>query len=313
MSVSLSRSKRGFTLIELLVVIAIIAILIGLLLPAVQKVREAAARMSSSNNLKQLGLASHNCADTNQGILPPVYTEGWVDPNAGHMYSGGYRGTGTGFFFMLPHMEQDNLYKITATPGIYNNAPDVYRRNPAGDWNIGGPGAYQSMVKPLQAPLDPTSGEKTHGWGVGSYAMNFQVFGRPGHPWGWQWAQMGATKLAAIPDGTSNTITFAEKRAACRGGVSGSNGNLWGHGWWNPDWQPMFGNTDYYGGNAWLVPQPQPTNANCDPFRATAFSTSGCQVGMADGSVRNVNASVTQVTWNAAMTPNNGEVLSGNW
>jgi len=111
-AVSPHRPRRGFTLIELLVVIAIIAILIGLLLPAVQKIREAANRMKSSNNLKQLGLAAHNAADTNVECLPPVYIEFWVNPAAGHMYAGPYVGnTGTAFFFLLPFMEQDNLYR----------------------------------------------------------------------------------------------------------------------------------------------------------------------------------------------------------
>ncbi|MFQ3593935.1 MAG: H-X9-DG-CTERM domain-containing protein, partial [Gemmataceae bacterium] len=115
------------------------------------------------------------------------------------------------------------------------------------------------------------------------------------------------------------SIGFAEKRAACRGGISGSNGNLWGHGWWNADWMPMFGNTPVYGGTfggipagAWSLPQPTPTDANCEPFRATAFSAGGCLVGMMDGSVRNVSATVSQLTWNQAMTPNGGEVMA-NW
>lgn len=294
---------HGFTLIELLVVIAIIAILIGLLLPAVQKVREAAARMTSQNNLKQLGIAAHNCADTNQGILPPCYIEYWVNPAAGHMYAGPYapRITGTAFFCLLPYIEQENLYRASNHPdpnvGYY-----VYHNN-----------VHTNMIKTFQAPLDPTSSERTHGWGVGSYAVNYQVFGRPGHPWGIHWAQMGATRLASIPDGTSQTILFAEKRAACRGGPNGSNGNLWAHGWWNFDWMPVFANNDVYGSNAWLLPQIQPTNANCDPFRATAFTASGCQVGLGDGSVRMINTSMSQVTWMRALQPNDGNPLGNDW
>jgi len=296
MSLPLSR-RRGFTLIELLVVIAIIAILIGLLLPAVQKVRQAAARMTSSNNLKQMGLACHTCADTNGGTLPPVYIENWVDPNQGHLYGGPFlHMTGTAFFFLLPYIEQDNLYKLAGNPGsVYNN-------------NI-----HTNIIKTYVATLDPTSGEKTYGWGPGSYATNYQVFGRPNHPWGWAWGCMGATNLVAIPDGTSNTILFAEKRAGCVGGSNGSNGNLWAHGWWNADWMPTFGNTDIFGANAWLPPQNSPTNANCQQYRATAFTSSGCLVGLADGSVRPVNSGISQPTWNAAMTPNGGESLGGNW
>src|SRR5262245_42640649 len=100
----LMRRWRGFTLIELLVVIAIIAILIGLLVPAVQKVREAAARTDCTNNLKQMALATVNCADTNQRQLPPsvgIYPRGTWGPN---------QGDGGLLMFILPYIEQKNLY-----------------------------------------------------------------------------------------------------------------------------------------------------------------------------------------------------------
>ena len=141
----MKRPFRGFTLIELLVVIAIIAILIGLLLPAVQKVRVAAASTQSKNNLKQLGLSVHNAHDVHH-LTPPMFGT----------YGGPSSPTGTIFYHLLPYLEQSNLYQ---------QGPDYARSFP---------------LKVLQHPGDPTYG---NGLFTLTAAMPAWYAPRPAGPW----------------------------------------------------------------------------------------------------------------------------------
>jgi prepilin-type N-terminal cleavage/methylation domain-containing protein len=236
-----SRFWRGFTLIELLVVIAIIAVLIGLLVPAVQKVREAAQRIQSANNLKQIGIATHNCNDT-YGHLPSClgsFPSG-NDPNWGAAYLPSHFGTLQ--YFLLPFIEQDNLYKdpqINGSPGSSHNA-----LHQANSWWID----RGQPVKTYAAPGDPSLPSSGRGWATGddgqprgmtSYAANWHVY-RGG--WDEDWQYGGVTKIpSGIPDGVSNTIFFAERYAVCGPdpnlGWASSNPLRYAEHIWNEDGQ----------------------------------------------------------------------------
>ncbi len=226
MSLSLPRSRRAFTLIELLVVIAIIAILIGLLLPAVQKVREAAARMSCSNNLKQIGVACHSYNDAN-GELPPGMLVGrgigWTDENnIGPTWA----------VMILPYIEQDNLYRQVAT-SIQNYQNFSKSNAAAGGFNDQGwRNIRGTQIKPYICPSESNAqvpGNRAGGgWARGNYGGNMgpgdpgaAAYGGAGNNyngWGSSGGVLninGGVNMATFTgaDGTSNTIMVNHLRA----------------------------------------------------------------------------------------------------
>jgi prepilin-type N-terminal cleavage/methylation domain-containing protein len=284
---------RAFTLVELLVVIAIIAVLIGLLVPAVQKVREAAARSACQNNLKQMSLATVHMADTYNGKLPPGI--GWFPRDMAE--GGAYGGV---FFHILPYIEQDNLFKATAT--TWGSGPGAFHFYY--NWTY----APKQPLPNYICPSDPTNGEGLAGAGgtaTASYGYNHQALlaswdDRPRYP-------------VFFQDGTSNTILFAEKYA-----LPGTDpaAHDWGGNVWF-DWAPRFASEVTGPASKFLV---QPSKAYCDAALprncqklAMTPHAGGIQVGLADGSVRTVAPSVSATTWWYALTPQGGESLPSDW
>ncbi|OWK38345.1 DUF1559 domain-containing protein [Fimbriiglobus ruber] len=300
-------SRRGFTLIELLVVIAIIAILIGLLLPAVQKVREAAARAKCTNNLKQLALGMHNYHDGHQ-TLPVGMSPGTVN------YGNQWCCWGTWQIPILPYIEQQAAFAQYINYGGDDSTGPRYGAAP--NSNVTGL-RFNVMTCPSDQPNAPLAPLTNHNYAVNygnttiyqTTPFNGVTFGgAPFNP-------STPVRITDITDGTSNTVFLSEV-------IEGQRSDLRGFGWWGPG----SGITTFAPPN---TSQPDNTAQNCDSALpnppcvnatgnntinvfARSRHTGGVNAALCDGSIRFVANSITPSTWLAMGSAQGGEVVSLN-
>jgi prepilin-type N-terminal cleavage/methylation domain-containing protein len=305
--------RAAFTLIELLVVIAIIAILIGLLIPAVQKIKEFSLRTMCENNQKQMSLAV-NTFHTDHEKLPPSW---WWDPSAPGMCCGNWVSSdgnlmgypGTLHYFLLPYIEQGNLFQQGA--GVNQKGT-----------------AWQQVVPTYVCPSDFTSGTWPNSLGLNTNNANGPrpSMGSTNYAGNiWVFKPQPFNIMQAVTDGTSNTVFFCEVYQNCN---NHSDGVAWA---WIEPWQgppsvnvAMFGCStasgsipfgmscrDYnQGGTAFQL---APTLTGCTYTTIQTPHREGMVVGMGDGSIRIVSVGISNRTWEWACYPNDGNVLPADW
>lgn len=299
--------RKGFTLIELLVVIAIIAVLIGLLVPAVQKVRESAARMQCQNNLKQMGLALHNYHDSTTR-LPPS--------RLGPQHA-------TWFVLILPQMEQDNLYKqwdLTRT--YYEQAPAVQnalvrgylcptRRGtamPSTDLEVSSTGQPDTLLHPGTQGDYACNGGQFYNAIVDNPLCNGAMcsanaqLNAGGQVTSWQ----SQTGLKDISDGTSQTFLVGEKHSVRS--KWGQSGPSWGEGSiWNGDFPRNFSRIG--GQTKWNLGQGPDDLTGPWHCKFGSWHPGVCQFLFADGHVVSLSNSIDMDTLQKLSCRNDGQVI----
>jgi len=330
-SVLSKRNRKGFTLIELLVVIAIIAILIGLLLPAVQKVREAAARMSCSNNLKQLGVALHSYHDANERMPPGAANDVAPFGNGGGGWGSSWK------VYILPYIEQENIFRLWQ----FNNNSGFVNGN-----NM--PLVNRITIKPYRCPSSTLPEFYASSGNNGSIQMFTSYTGVAGTVLDVPQSQNvccnsgnnivggsgvlhanGRVTMVSITDGTSNTILVAEQsdhiRDVANQPIPGNSGGITSqgpHGWTMGTDQPGVGgaaNTRVFNTTTtrWSINQRGLGNTgNNGTGDNTGMNipwssghTGGAQMLFGDGSVRFLTASTALLTLQWLSTRAGGEAL----
>lgn len=309
--------RPGFTLIELLVVIAIIAVLVALLLPAVQQARAAARNTQASNKLRQIGLATHNFVDAFQELPPSIVSIGpdryaQLGGRAANPYP-----RGSAFIRILPYLDQG---QIEDDLGSINQ--DYY-------------GIYREPIRAYANPSDPSHSEAVlhhpswGDYGLTGYAANFEALGYIRESNGA--LKEKRRKLRDMADGLTQTVFFAEKYMQCKNADYYANSDYWYYNIWAyadefwAGWNPIFNGPVNEGSETeWLEPDQKvakfqvfPTwegpTAGCDPFLAQAPRPAGIFVCLGDGSVRMVGSGVDTQVWLATLSPAGGEVVTSDW